>query len=678
MNRTIKRKADTKEPGNPGQFGTLNRGEADVDVVSDSALTGPEIAEREAEDLHRRTLTVDTDVAARAESIIEKANRRLERERIEERFTFERTDHRTVRPPTQHEIDRLGMLPGQQIEERSSTFVLNRPTISHDGWRFDAALDRVPGTDTFMLRSAGRDFEGWRPEPGRCDHCGQFRDRNQTFLISNPETGETMQVGSSCVQAFLGIKPQGLWTLGMDFEKLDEDGMGSSPSPRPVTDNRHLIAMAMAASDGGEHFVSRSTAREWGKEATVDQLSALFDPPARARAEDHERALALRQEADAMLKDGTVDEVIAAAREIDPGSDYGRNLHDLLDAGYAPEQGMGTVASAVSVYARKKRQAQREKAEVDRIESAAPGFVGEPKQRLRDIPVTVTNVYHGTQTAYAYPYGEEEYQLITMRTEDNHEVVWRTTSAEDVEPGVKATMTGTVSKHEQYRGVDQTRVTRAVLDVPTPDSDRDLRGIPLPRSKPPSKTLRKGAKVAEDARIDEIVPYGDGSSSVTARTSSGHVVFFTASGTLPDLGSTVHLDGKVSATEPGDYGPFRGVKMAGVDVSSIRHVAAPDPDRRPDLNLPPSYTPVGAVGENVSTDWAVLVDQQGTSSGTYSAHFRTRDNQVITAELSHPVDVGAVGAISGTVQRLDRIGGAYFEPGTQVTPTGETFTKEEA
>src|SRR5699024_5580480 len=227
MMTTIKRKKDPGEAGNKGQFGTLHRGEADVAVdgldAPDIDVEAALIAQREADDLRRRTVTIPTDRVELAERAIETANRRLEREGIEERFTVDRTDTVKRRDPSPYELERGFAKPGEIIETRTTELVLNRPTIGRDGWQFDAALDRVPGTDSFTMRSAGREFGGWRPEPGRCDHCGQFRDRNKTYLVSNPETGETMQVGSSCVQSFLGVKPEGLWSLQYDLPSNMED-----------------------------------------------------------------------------------------------------------------------------------------------------------------------------------------------------------------------------------------------------------------------------------------------------------------------------------------------------------------------------------------------------------------------------------------------------------------------
>lgn len=558
----IVRKRDTGEAGNRGEFGTVPRCEADVSVDAPTAI----VLAKGGDERSGPSMRIPTWAVERAEHKVELANRRLEREGMNNRFELERIDEPVEhRSPTPYEIDEYGFEAGQTYAFQYSTITLNHPAISHDGWRFDAALDRVPGTDEFTMRSVpGRDFGGWGPEPGRCDHCGTFRDRNTTYLVTHPETGETMQVGASCMEAFLGIKPKGLWTLGMGMRDLHPKDEPPPPaSSMQVADNRELIAKALIASEMGKRYVSKSRAEECGTASTVDRLEYLFGENSFRRYTPDERAE--REEAQTQLQDilgsGVVDDVIAAGTAVGTDSDYGRNLTTALEVGFATDKMRGTVISAVAVYGRQQRDSAKALADRDRAATAAPGFAADVKTRMREVPVTVTNVYESTRPRYAYPYGDEPFQIITMRDADWHEIVWKTGSIQPVEPGDQVTMTGTVKAHSQFRGIDQTEINRAQLEKLVELGADGFPAAEEPYS--PNALGRAGKKLTgEKIRIEETteLPYAKGTWAVTGRTTSNHRVTWQTSDPA-SVGEVEELTGKI------DYIEEVGVKTAVIDLA---------------------------------------------------------------------------------------------------------------
>ena len=91
--------------------------------------------------------------------------------------------------------------------------------------------------------------------------------------------------------------------------------------------------------------------------------------------------------------------------------------------------------------------------------AAAPAsesdWVGEEKERLRDLKVTCTAVrhtdgYYGTTTIYTFDYNKNI-------------LVWMTSSAKDINEGDSLLLTGTVKEHSLYKGKKQTKLSRCIV-----------------------------------------------------------------------------------------------------------------------------------------------------------------------------------------------------------------------
>ena len=93
-----------------------------------------------------------------------------------------------------------------------------------------------------------------------------------------------------------------------------------------------------------------------------------------------------------------------------------------------------------------------------RAKYAAPSkseYVGEIKERLRDMRVTLTGS-RGFQSMYGYTI------VYTFAYGDNV-LVWMTTSEQNIEVNHEYLLTGTVKKFEEYNGVKQTHLSRCII-----------------------------------------------------------------------------------------------------------------------------------------------------------------------------------------------------------------------
>ena len=82
-------------------------------------------------------------------------------------------------------------------------------------------------------------------------------------------------------------------------------------------------------------------------------------------------------------------------------------------------------------------------------------YIGEVKDRLRDLSVTLTGVrqmdgYYGTTTIYTFEMGDNV-------------LVWMTSTSQNIEVGEHVLLTGTVKEHSEFRGVKQTKLSRCKI-----------------------------------------------------------------------------------------------------------------------------------------------------------------------------------------------------------------------
>lgn len=374
-----------------------------------------------------------------AEHRIDLANRRLARAGIPDRFTWTTAEHVVTKT-------------GEDGHPRAVRFVkltLSAPALSLGGYRFLAAVDREEAG--FVLRAAPDvDLHGWRPDTMTCEHCGHTRTRSTTYLVEATD-GTRHQVGSSCVAAYTGVKPVGLWALTFDLgdtTDYDEDDYFGTPSSNLIRVDLAL-GVALAVSKNGRSFTSRGRSTT-ATPATVDVvLSALFGDDSRSadwRADMHTQAQQL-------VEDGTVRAVLdTLATDVDETSDYGMNLHTIARGEWVTYKNLGLLVSAVAPYARANER---------RVERAAvvPGYAAPVGARVAGTAVTVTKVRDFESYT---PYGQARTSTLVLMTDGTGRVLkWFASSRQRVDVGDQLTLTaGTVKAHEVYEGVDQTVLTR--------------------------------------------------------------------------------------------------------------------------------------------------------------------------------------------------------------------------
>jgi hypothetical protein len=340
------------------------------------------------------------------------------------------------------------------------TIAGERPVVA--GWRFAAVIEATPVGN--LLRKSP-DFDGdlplrFRDCTSECDHCQTVRNRAETFVVQHDESGEFKQVGRTCLQDFTGAADPSAWIAKYQFERslADlagwDDGDGGCGRAAAVILVLAFVAM-VAAHVRIVGYMSAGKARESVMPVMSTGSEVFFgatDKEASKRdiyidaVTDEDRQLAA--DAIAWVKSDAVGEV----------SDYIHNVRIYAGVEVVDSKGANTLASLVPTY-RKHMGIRAEKA--TKLNEHLPGLA--VKQRVRDMPLVLV-AEHSFDTMYGTKW--------ILRFEDSAGrcVVWKTTSpGSGYKTGDRVLLTGTVKDFGEYKGTNQTELTRCKVQ-PTQNS----------------------------------------------------------------------------------------------------------------------------------------------------------------------------------------------------------------
>lgn len=326
----------------------------------------------------------------------------------------------------------------------------------YGGWTLLARLDALAaedGSTGWVVRCApgveeslvdrGQLRAGW------CDHCRTRRPgRRRLFAVHHPETGQTLQVGSTCLKDFTGHNVQ------PPFYSVDEvvEQLGALGGGQDAFTPAYVLAVAIAAVEV-VGWVPRSASGA-GRPATADLVLDFLvgggEPGRRAR-QLLEPALPA-----ALEQVPVVTETVLAGLEPDADG-YAANLHAVLRAESVSTREVALLASAPSAYRRLLGQDREVVAEP--VETAWLGSLGER--------VEIVGTVRTALTVDGYAYGTTQRLIVVHAGPTVAKAYTSAAWAYDVMAGDEVRLTATVKAHETYREQRQTVLSRPkrVVDV---------------------------------------------------------------------------------------------------------------------------------------------------------------------------------------------------------------------
>ncbi len=514
-------------------------------------------------------------------------------------------------------VERMYVVPlGEdgELKESDQLLFLNRialeyPIIALGPWKVLGKIEPFgEGRITFAATDVESELQqlgAYRESEPCCEHCNTKRRRKDTFVVRHAETGETRQIGSSCLEDFTGIDPSKVLFLAQmyaAFKDMDDDyehflgGVGGDHHVRPVDYLRDVLFVN--EWQGG--FVSSKRAKEELLKPTYVLARDLEDTLYGGRRDD---ALIERYRNSRERLLASAQRVIDWWAHFEPSSEFERTAQQVVTADSMPSENKFLAIAAASIAAMDRALA---KAMAQDARAAHPsehvGAAGEKRHQ----PMRVTGRF-GFDSAFGYQY------FVKFVDADGNAYSWKTANppSEFSDPEAKAKWfdgTFKIKGHDEYRGENVTTIThvkfsgwtaapslgegaavvagvpeavdrRLVVDVPTITQAFDDMGW----RQQAELLLREVAQQLRDPRHDVLAP-------VTLLDANGNMV---GSVTFPQTSPAPPADGHLQIVlEP-------GTRDAWVDAieESARYVAtfSPMSDPRVTVSRDGYYRNVGTM-----------------------------------------------------------------------------------
>lgn len=369
--------------------------------------------------------------------------------------------HAVLRPTGEEKMENVECGDGVVRALRYVAWEADDTVIRRDGWIFVATLEYHDCGANVIKRATTGDTVPEIPTRYRtaapwCDCCKTDRDRKDTYLVYNAQTGAWAQLGRSCLREYTGgLSPSAVAAWMAMLDEAVHCGTPSGPNCREYLSTEEVLRIASEVT----------RLHGYAPTACPEDVDLYTYTSTRERVMEHWRAahgrlgyyeIKAREHVDADAgRDYDADGVdlsglLSWVSEQTPSSDYIHNVRVLCASKYCETRDTGLLCSVPHVYAKAMDRIRERK-----VREAAPRHIGTVGERV-SLRVHDGKVLASWETVYGTTY------LYKWYTEDGSVVIWKTSKAlyED-----KVTeITGTVKEHGEYRGTAQTELTRCKVN----------------------------------------------------------------------------------------------------------------------------------------------------------------------------------------------------------------------
>lgn len=314
------------------------------------------------------------------------------------------------------------------------------------GWSVHSRIEPtdIKGANFVYTAPNHEPVEGLRTTKMICQHCNMNRARSVVFLLENVETKEQKLVGKSCLKDFLpdsGIENiMSYMSNYPDVPGDDEETFGRIPREAFVYPVPMAIAESLVLINKWGYVSRKASEPENGKFATSDSIAITN--------KDREEIYS-NDEIAAQFDSGAVEAVLKFILSKDSrGNDFFYNLQLAVQLDYCKPKMFGYIAAGVMMY---RKTVEDSAAKADHSNE----YIGTVGARIvfTDLKIVRRNVTEGNY-GNTYIYGFED--------STGNSIVWFA-SKHIGDIGETVTLKGTIKAHNEYKGRNQTVLTRCTV-----------------------------------------------------------------------------------------------------------------------------------------------------------------------------------------------------------------------
>lgn len=313
------------------------------------------------------------------------------------------------------------------------------------GWRFIATVEHTPNGNIIRNITDEKIPDRYLNSSPECEHCHKIRDRKDTYLVQNTDTGEFKQVGKSCLKSYTG---------GMDASIAAEMAQWvSDPEEIKGVDDDLFVC-----SGGGPSYYDADRMKKVAYEY-VTKEGYSKDPGYIVGLLDNYND-SYKKENNSRVMGIDLSDIDKWVLNLDTtNNDYYRNAFLAWSLEEVEPRHLKLIASLINTYlkdAEKKKQM-----ELKRAEGAASEFVGNVGDKITLTVASSRVLYYKT---FNYGWDTTSTPVLKIVGTDGNTYIWAT----DTYFLDGDTIRATVKSHNEFNGEKQTTITRGkVIDAST-------------------------------------------------------------------------------------------------------------------------------------------------------------------------------------------------------------------